>query len=212
MRRGIIWRIDHMAKGKPVKATEKPANASTTTPAPVLPELQQQQHKPCTVHIRWMIRRDMPEVLEIEKATFRDDAWQEEDFLRSLRQNNIIGMVADYDGAIIGYMLYQLHKHRFELLTLVTCPVWRNRGVGSQMVDKMIAKMSNMRRHRLDIEVSEMNLKALKFLAKRGFRAVGVLRNGWRCGERDAYQMRWALGLESCSLENVESESNEERD
>ena len=39
------------------------------------------------VHIRWMIRRDMAEVLQTEQASF-DFAWTEEDFLRCLRQRN----------------------------------------------------------------------------------------------------------------------------
>ena len=33
------------------------------------------------MHIRWMIRRDMPEVLRIEQASY-DYPWCEEDFLR----------------------------------------------------------------------------------------------------------------------------------
>lgn len=44
------------------------------------------------VHIRWMIRRDMQEVLEIEKSGF-EFPWSEEDFIRCLRQRNCIGMV-----------------------------------------------------------------------------------------------------------------------
>ena len=39
------------------------------------------------VHIRWMIRRDMPEVLHTEQQSF-EFAWTEEDFLRCLRQRN----------------------------------------------------------------------------------------------------------------------------
>ena len=35
------------------------------------------------VHIRWMIRRDMPEVLEIERKSF-EFPWFEEDFIRCL--------------------------------------------------------------------------------------------------------------------------------
>jgi len=31
------------------------------------------------VHIRWMIRRDMPEVIQTEQASF-DFSWTEEDF------------------------------------------------------------------------------------------------------------------------------------
>ena len=45
------------------------------------------------VHIRWMIRRDMPEVLQTEQESF-EHSWTEEDFLRCLRQRNCIGMVA----------------------------------------------------------------------------------------------------------------------
>jgi len=42
------------------------------------------------VHIRWMIRRDMPEILEIERQSF-EFPWCEEDFVRCLRQRNCIG-------------------------------------------------------------------------------------------------------------------------
>ena len=41
------------------------------------------------VHIRWMIRRNMPEVLAIEHAS-QDFPWCEEEFLRVLRQRNRI--------------------------------------------------------------------------------------------------------------------------
>jgi len=52
--------------------------------------------KEVCVHIRWMIRRDMPEVLEIEDRSF-EFSWSEEDFIRCLRQRNCIGMVAEHD-------------------------------------------------------------------------------------------------------------------
>ena len=39
------------------------------------------QKEQVRVHIRWMIRRDMPEVLQIEQERF-DYSWTEEDFLR----------------------------------------------------------------------------------------------------------------------------------
>ena len=59
------------------------------------------------VHIRWMIRRDMPEVLEIEQSSF-EFPWTEEDFIRCLRQRNCIGMVAEYDEKVVGFMIYEL--------------------------------------------------------------------------------------------------------
>jgi len=59
--------------------------------------------------IRWLIRRDMPEVLEIERANF-EYTWTEEDFLCCLRQRNCIGMVAEIAHNIEGFMIYELHE------------------------------------------------------------------------------------------------------
>ena len=55
--------------------------------------------KEVCVHIRWMIRRDMPEVLDIENRSF-EFSWTEEDFIRCLRQRNCIGMVAEHDDRV----------------------------------------------------------------------------------------------------------------
>ena len=55
------------------------------------------------VHIRWMIRRDMPSVLAIEQECF-EFPWYEDDFVRCLRQRNCIGMVAELDDKVVGYM------------------------------------------------------------------------------------------------------------
>ena len=63
------------------------------------------------VHIRWMIRRDMMEVLEIENQSF-EFPWSEEDFIRCLRQRNCIGMVAEHDERVAGFMIYELHRNR----------------------------------------------------------------------------------------------------
>ena len=67
------------------------------------------------VHIRWMIRRDMPEVLAIEEQCF-EFPWSEEDFIRCLRQRNCIGMVAEHSERVVGFMIYELHKNRLHIL------------------------------------------------------------------------------------------------
>ncbi len=60
-------------------------------------------------HVRWMIRRDMPEVLRIE-ADMWEEPWSEQRFLRELRESDKIGMVAEgASDRIVGFMIYQLH-------------------------------------------------------------------------------------------------------
>ena len=88
------------------------------------------------VHIRWMIRRDMPEVLQTEQESF-EYSWTEEDFLRCLRQRNCIGMVAEQGEKVVGFMIYELHKNKLHILNFAVNPGCRRFGVGAQMVAKL---------------------------------------------------------------------------
>ena len=85
------------------------------------------QKQAISVQIRWMIRRDMPEVLRIENDSFEFN-WTEEDFLACLRQRNCIGMVAEYDGRVVGFMIYELHKTRLHILNFAVAPGFRQIG------------------------------------------------------------------------------------
>ncbi len=142
------------------------------------------------VHIRWMIRRDMQEVLEIEKASF-EFPWSEEDFIRCLRQRNCIGMVAEHDERVVGFMIYELHKNQLHVLNFSVLPDSRRSGVGQQMVRKLIGKLSQQRRNRILLEIRETNLMAQLFFRKLGFRAVSVLRDYYDDTTEDAYVMQY---------------------
>jgi ribosomal-protein-alanine N-acetyltransferase len=142
------------------------------------------------VHIRWMIRRDMPEVLDIEAESF-EFPWLEEDFIRCLRQRNCIGMVAEHDDRVVGFMVYELNKTRLHMLNFAVAVDYRRRGVGSQMVAKLIGKLSAQRRTRVVLEVRETNLAAQLFFRENGFRAVSVLRAYYEDTPEDAYLMQY---------------------
>ena len=102
------------------------------------------QEREIRVHIRWTIRRDMPEIFEIEKGCF-EFPWLEDDFIRCLRQRNCIGMVAEYEDLIVGFMIYELHKNRVHVLNFAVHPDYRRAGIGTQMVVKLKAKLSAQR-------------------------------------------------------------------
>ena len=148
------------------------------------------QKQEVRVHIRWMIRRDMPEVLAIEAASF-EFPWLEEDFIRCLRQRNCIGMVAEHDDQVVGFMIYELNKNRIQVLNFAADPEFRRRGVGSQMVAKLVGKLSRERRNRITLEVRETNLPAQIFFRECGFRAVSVLREFYDDTPEDAYLMQF---------------------
>ena len=152
------------------------------------------------VHIRWMIRRDMPEVLQTEQDSF-EYSWTEEDFLRCLRQRNCIGMVAEASERVVGFMIYELHKHRLHVLNFAVHEQFRRRGVGSQMTKKLITKLSHDRRSRVMLEVRETNLSAQLFFRTLGFRAVSVLRDYYEDTTEDAYVMQYRYSSAAAAVE-----------
>ena len=142
------------------------------------------------VHIRWMIRRDMEDVLRIENSGF-EFPWSEEDFIRCLRQRNCIGMAAEHDDQVVGFMIYELHKSRLHLLNFAVAPELRRSRVGSQMINKLVGKLSPQRRTKIMLEVRETNLAAQLFFRDCGFRAVSVLRGYYDDSPEDAYVMQY---------------------
>ena len=149
-----------------------------------------QQQQEARLHIRWMIRRDMAEVLEIENESF-EFPWSEEEFIRCLRQRNCIGMVADCDDKVVGFMVYELHKTRLHILNFAVARSWRRRGIGRKMAGKLVGKLSSQRRTRIVLEVRETNLDAQIFFRAQGFRAVNVLRDFYEDTTEDAYLMQF---------------------
>jgi len=139
-------------------------------------------------HIRWMIRKEMQEVTTIENESF-PNPWKEKDFIDCLRTRNCIGMVAEYDERIVGSMVYELHKARLHILTFAVHPEFRRQGVGRQMVQKMIFKLSAQRRTRIMLEVRETNLPAQLFFRSCGFVAVNAFKDFYNDTPEDAYLM-----------------------
>ena len=142
------------------------------------------------VHIRWLVSRDMEEVLDIEQESF-EFPWTEEDYLRCLRSRNCIGMVAEYHGQVAGYMIYELGKNKIQLLNMATASRFRHCGVATQMIAKLIGKLSLQRRNRITFEIRETNLPAQLFFRAAGFRATQVLRNFYEHMHEDAYLMQY---------------------
>lgn len=152
------------------------------------------------LNVRWIIRRDLPEVMEIERSSF-EFPWSEADFLDCLRERNCIGHVAEFrpdygdykpefgDDKIVGFCIYELLKGELHILNFAVHQDHRRRGVGSALVDKLAKKLSQQGRNAITLEVRETNLDAQRFFRSVGFKAVGVIRDYYEDTQEDAYQM-----------------------
>jgi ribosomal-protein-alanine N-acetyltransferase len=141
-----------------------------------------------------MIRRDLPEVLAIERGSF-EFPWSEEEFIRVLRQRGCIGRVAEDQKGIAGFMVYELSWRCLEVLNFAVAEDVRRRGVGRAMADDLKRRLSIQRRSRLVTHVREGNLPAQLFWRSQGLRAVmPIIRDRFDNGE-DAYRfVYWVPG------------------
>lgn len=147
---------------------------------------------PMQFHIRWMIRRDMAEVLEIENRSF-EHPWEEDDFIRCLRQRNCIGMVAENGERVAGFMIYALHRTSLELLSIAVHPNFRRNGAGRAMIGKLVNKLSQQRRNRITLVVRETNLSGQLFFRDTGFLATQVVKSRWIETDEDGYSMELSI-------------------
>ena len=158
------------------------------------------------IHIRWMVRKDLDIVSEIEKECF-EFPWTGNDFVAAMRQRNCIGRVAECDSQIVGYVIYVMNQDNIEITNLGVKKKLRHKGVGTQMVSQLIGKLDLQRRPKLILTVRESNVVAQCFfrdVAQPGFRVVKIESDLWVNADEgswnqpeileDAYHMEYKLG------------------
>jgi [ribosomal protein S18]-alanine N-acetyltransferase len=155
-----------------------------------------------TPHIRWMIRRDMAEVLDIENLCFQFP-WSQDDFIRALKQRPCIGQVAELDGRVAGFMVYELDRTKIKILNFAVMPALQRRGIGRAMAQKLISKLTAQRRKRISLEVRESNLDAQLFWQAMGFQCEAVLPDHYADTAEDAYGFVYRVAAGATSKEKT---------
>lgn len=102
-------------------------------------------------------------------------------------------MVVEFGDRIVGFMIYDLHPDRLDVLKLATHPEFRRMGFGRRMVAKLVGKLSSPRRTRIVLHTRETNLSAQRFFRAEGFRATEVVREHYPDTREDAYVMEYQL-------------------
>lgn len=129
------------------------------------------------VQVRWLIRKEMDQVLKIENECF-DSPYDLDWFMANLRRTNVIGMVADCGrNEIAGFMLYELYKDHIVLLNFAVAARFQRQGVGTAMVQRILDKLSFQRRNAVEVMTSDKNVGSHLFFRSCGFKAVSVIRD-----------------------------------
>ena len=146
------------------------------------------------LRMRWLIRRDLPSVCDIDENIYGDECWKRKDFVQTLSQKTTIGMTCEYKDQNLGYIIYTLNKDNIKIVRLCVDPLYMGEGIGTFMLKRMIEKIdTSSKRNRLTIDIDETNVIAQLFLRKCGLKADKIIRNGYN--ENDNYQFIYNILL-----------------
>jgi len=133
-----------------------------------------------TPHVQMfpMIMSNLPAVLQVEEDSFNEaDTWGEKRMLCVLHRRNVIGKLVVQDGRVVGFMIYELHKSKLQLLKFAVAPAERRAGIGACMVANLVGRLSLGHRTRITLRVRETNKVAQRFFKAQGFNVVRTLPN-----------------------------------
>lgn len=117
--------------------------------------------------LRWIKRADLDHLKEMCPLT---DA----DFIgNQTTKSNVSCLVADTDGAIEGFVFYEMRKNKIKINYLFVKQSSRRRGIGSSLMSNLISKL-NEKRNQIHFSVSEYDLGTQLFLKNAGFRATNI--------------------------------------
>jgi len=131
--------------------------------------------------LRPMAQEDIETVVGIERAIHRFP-WTPGNFGDAL-DNGYLCKVAELDGAIAGYVVMMPALDEVELLDIGIAAEYQGRGLGSELLLRMMELARSINLQRMFLEVRPSNVAALALYGKHGFREIGLRRGYYAAGD-----------------------------
>ena len=129
--------------------------------------------------LRWMIDRDLSQVMGIESLCFGPDADTRREMRALIDMPGVYSIVAEAENeSIDGFVIYERRKTRIVIRNLAVAPMRQRRGIGTLLIDKLRGKLSFQRKV-LTALVRESNLPAQLFFRAMGLVATDIIPHPW---------------------------------
>lgn len=128
------------------------------------------------INISKMTLLDLLEIKNILVSEF-DDFWNFDIFKSELENENSKYLVAKFSDEIVGFAGIWKAVDDMHITNIVTKKVYRNKGIASKLLEKLIqlAKEDNVLS--LTLEVNDNNIYAIKLYEKYNFKKIGLRKN-----------------------------------
>jgi ribosomal-protein-alanine N-acetyltransferase len=122
----------------------------------------------CNMHIS-----DLDSISNILLSDF-DDFWSYSIFKSELENPNSFYIMAKQNNIIIGFAGIWQSVDDIHITNIVVKKPYRNNGVGSMLLNKLIQICKSKKTSSITLEVSIQNVPAIKLYEKYGFKNVGI--------------------------------------
>jgi len=159
---------------------------------------------PVAPRIEQMRLADLPEVLEIERASFRTP-WPPHAYRTELETNRLATyLVARIEGRVVAFGGMWIMVDEAHITTFAVDPGWRRQGIGERLLIAMldIAIARGAREATLEVRLS--NMAARRLYEKYGLRPVGVRPRYYSDDQEDALIMTSEPFAEPAMKERLE--------
>jgi ribosomal-protein-alanine N-acetyltransferase len=141
---------------------------------------------------------DLDRILEIEHASFGEDAYDRNLFADFFHKCGDLFLVVEDGRGVCGYMVTCIggrrSPERAELVSVAVNPGERGKGAASALMDSTLRRLRRRGLARLGLMVRVTNRKALRFYAKYGFQKVRIVR-GYYEDKGDGFLMTRPISL-----------------
>ena len=141
-----------------------------------------------TLIIRDMKEEDIPQVLEIERASFSTPCTANF-FLNAIYGKNALSKVALYEERVVGYLCAEYLLHESHILVLAVHPDFRRRGVAGILMSKAAGELKEKGCVFAHLKVRVSSAGAQKFYERLGFKVESFRKRYYGDPDEDALQM-----------------------
>ena len=131
------------------------------------------------IEIKEMTITELNDIKDILTSDF-DDFWNYNILKEELKSKNSKYIIAIINREIVGFAGIKIILDESDIMNIVTKKNYRNKGIGSLLLENLITISNNLNLNSITLEVNEENMPAIRLYEKFGFRNLGIRKNYYK--------------------------------